>query len=273
MIAAGTKRIDLDMKELKEYLDQARSVVGEEGYGKLTAALETLAYLTDVVGDKDTTISKLRKILFGASTEKTRNVVGQATGNAGSAAAGGSESGSSRAPVGDTSGESSLEKAKGHGRNGAAAFTGADRVHIEHGSLKPGQRCPKCEKGKIYRCKEPALLVRIKGQAPLQATVYALERWRCNLCGEVFTAEAPEGVGPARWDEAAASMVGLLKYGTGVPFYRLEQLQKSLGIPLPASTQWEMVKEAAAAAEPAWEELIRQAAQGARCSTTTTPRP
>jgi transposase len=262
MIAAGTKRIDLDMKELKEYLDQARSVVGEEGYGKLTAALETLAYLTDVVGDKDTTISKLRKILFGASTEKTRNVVGQATGNAGSAAAGGSESGSSRAPVGDTSGESSLEKAKGHGRNGAAAFTGADRVHIEHGSLKPGQRCPKCEKGKIYRCKEPALLVRIKGQAPLQATVYALERWRCNLCGEVFTAEAPEGVGPARWDEAAASMVGLLKYGTGVPFYRLEQLQKSLGIPLPASTQWEMVKEAAAAAEPAWEELIRQAAQG-----------
>ena len=57
-------------------------------------------------------------------------------------------------------------------------------------------------------------------------------------------------------------MVALLKYGTGVPFYRLEQLQKSLGIPLPASTQWEMVKEAAAAVEPAWEELILQAAQG-----------
>jgi len=57
-------------------------------------------------------------------------------------------------------------------------------------------------------------------------------------------------------------MVGLLKYGTGMPFHRLQQLQKSLGIPLPASTQWEMVKEAAEAMEPAWEELIRQAAQG-----------
>jgi transposase len=57
-------------------------------------------------------------------------------------------------------------------------------------------------------------------------------------------------------------MVGLLKYGTGMPFNRLEQLQKSFGIPLPASTQWEMVKEAAEAIEPAWEELIRQAAQG-----------
>ena len=128
--------------------------------------------------------------------------------------------------------------------------------------MKPGQRCPKCGKGKIYRIKEPAVLVRITGQAPLQATVYEMERWRCNLCGEVFTAEAPEEVGPAKWDEAAASMVGLLKYGTGMPFHRLEQLQKSLGIPLPASTQWEMVKEAAEAIEPAWEELIRQAAQG-----------
>lgn len=57
-------------------------------------------------------------------------------------------------------------------------------------------------------------------------------------------------------------MVGLLKYGTGMPFNRLEQLQKSLGIPLPASTQWDMVKEAADDLEPAWEELVRQGAQG-----------
>ncbi len=128
--------------------------------------------------------------------------------------------------------------------------------------MKSGQRCPKCGKGKIYRIKEPAVVVRITEKAPLEATVYEMERWRCNLCGEVFTAKAPEEVGPAKWDEAAASMVGLLKYGTGMPFHRLEQLQKSLGIPLPASTQWQMVKETAEAIEPAWEELVREAAQG-----------
>lgn len=258
MIVAAIQRIDLHMKELQEYLDQARSVLGEDGYRKLTAALETLAYLTDLVEDKDTKMSRLRQILFGVSTEKTRNILEP-------------ESGSPPVPTdGKATGslpgagakESPEEKAKGHGRNGAAAYTGAHRVRIEHGSLKPGQRCPKCEKGKIYRCKEPALVVRIAGQAPLQATVYEMERWRCNLCGEVYTAEAPEGVGQAKWDEDAASMVALLKYGTGLPFYRLERLQKSLGIPLPASTQWQMVKEAAEAIEPAWEELIRQAAQG-----------
>lgn len=259
MIPVDINRIDLDMKELQEHLERARSVLGEDGYGKLKAALETLHYLTGLVDDKDTTIRKLRKILFGASTEKTREVLGTGTGNGCSPTAPAEEK---EILQGDAAKESREEKAKGHGRNGAATYTGAKQVQVEHGSLKPSQRCPECQKGKIYRCKEPARLVRITGQAPLQATVYALERWRCNLCGEVFTAEAPEGVGPAKWDEAAASMVGLLKYGTGLPFYRLEQLQKSLGIPLPASTQWEMVREAAEALEPAWEELIRQAAQG-----------
>jgi hypothetical protein len=57
-------------------------------------------------------------------------------------------------------------------------------------------------------------------------------------------------------------MVAVLKYGSGVPFYRLAGLQANLGIPLPVSTQWDMVARAAAALEPAYEELIRQAAQG-----------
>jgi hypothetical protein len=39
-------------------------------------------------------------------------------------------------------------------------------------------------------------------------------------------------------------------------------LQANLGIPLPASTQWDMMEQAAAPIEPAFQELIRQAAQG-----------
>src|SRR2546429_9874521 len=77
----------------------------------------------------------------------------------------------------------------------------------------------------------------------LQATVYELEKLRCNLCGDVFTAKAPEGVGPEKYDETSTSMIALLKYGSGLPFNRLERLQGNLGIPLPAATQWEIVKE------------------------------
>ena len=100
------------------------------------------------------------------------------------------------------------------------------------------------------------------GPAPTGGHVYELERLRCNLCGEVFEAEAPEGVGEKKYDETAAAMIGLLRYGSGVPWYRLEGLEASLGIPLPAATQWEVVAEVAEGLRPAWEELIRQAAQG-----------
>jgi hypothetical protein len=69
-------------------------------------------------------------------------------------------------------------------------------------------------------------------------------------------------MGTEKRDETAASMVAVLKYGSGVPFYRLEGLQANLGIPLPSSTQWDMVAKAAEPLRPAHEELIRQAAQG-----------
>ncbi len=132
---------------------------------------------------------------------------------------------------------------------------------MAHPTLHAGDPCPGCEKGKVYPQKEPRTLVRIVGQAPLAATVYELDRLRCNLCGEVFTAPEPEGIGPEKYDETTAAMIALLKYGSGMPFYRLEKLEQALGIPLPASTQWEIVEDQAELIQAARDELIRQAAQ------------
>lgn len=69
-------------------------------------------------------------------------------------------------------------------------------------------------------------------------------------------------MGLEKYDEKAAAMIAQLKYGSGTPFYRLEQLEKHLGIPLPAATQWEIVEETAQIIKPARDELLRQAAQG-----------
>jgi len=148
----------------------------------------------------------------------------------------------------------------GHGRNGAASFTGANRVAVAHAKLHSGDQCPECHQGKIYRQKEPATLVRFVGHAPLEATVFEMERLRCNACGEVFTAEEPETAGADKYDETAVAMIALLKYGTGVPFKRLERLQEHLGMPLPATTQGDLMAAAAKLLWAALEELIRQAA-------------
>ena len=100
------------------------------------------------------------------------------------------------------------------------------------------------------------------GQAPLKATVLEMERLRCNGCGQLFTATEPEGVGLEKYDATAAAMIAQLRYGSGVPFKRLERRQANLGIPLPAATQWELIEEAAEPLQAAVNELVRQAAQG-----------
>ena len=81
------------------------------------------------------------------------------------------------------------------GATAAAAFTGADKVAVAHATLHSGDLCPECRRGKVYRLKEPATLVRFVGHAPLEATVFEMERLRCNACGEVFTADEPDSGG------------------------------------------------------------------------------
>ena len=219
-------RMNVNLEELDQIIDRGtQAPLSESESQKLKNALHALAGM----------LPKPR------TTEKTKNVLEQPE---------------TPAPENDS------EPVKGHGRNGASSYTGAKKVAVPHPTLHSGDACPGCEKGKVYPQKEPRTLVRIVGQAPLAATVYELDRLRCNLCGEVFTAEEPEGVGPEKYDETTAAMIALLKYGSGMPFYRLEKLEHLLGIPLPASTQWEIVEEAAEVIKAARDELIRQAAQG-----------
>ncbi len=83
------------------------------------------------------------------------------------------------------------------------------------------------------------------------------------MCGESFVAELPKGVDEVdKYDETAVSMIAILKYGTGMPFYRLGLLQDNMGVPLPPSTQWDLVSQAADRISPAFKELVRIAAQG-----------
>jgi hypothetical protein len=225
-------RIDVNLEELDRVLDGARQApLTEPDYDKLKRALHALAAM----------------LVRPRTTEKTSAVL--------------EKSEDSEATDG-TQADTKAASRPGHGRNGAEAFVGARKVAITHEKLTHGDRCPDCGKGNVYGQKEPKTLVRIVGQAPLAGTVYSLERLRCGACGQVFTAQEPEGVGAEKYDETAGAMIAQLKYGSGVPFYRMEKLEQQLGIPLPAATQWEVVEEVAELVKPARDELIRQAAQG-----------
>jgi transposase len=226
------QRVDVNLEELDRVLDGARQVpLSDTDYDKLKGALHALAAM----------------LVRPRNTEKTSAVL---------------ERTEDLEPGAGTQPDTNAPPSPGHGRNGSEAFGGAQKVEIAHQKLKHRDRCPDCRKGNVYEQKQPKVLVRIVGQAPLAATVYSLERLRCGACGQVYTAQEPEGVGPEKYDETAAAMIAQLKYGSGVPFYRLEHLEGQLGIPLPAATQWEIVEEAAELIKPVRDELIRQAAQG-----------
>jgi len=229
---ASRQRVDVNMEELDRIIDSALHAPLSESDGqKLKTALHAMA----------------EKLVRRRTTEKTSAVL--------------QESQHSMTPE-KAAADARKPEPKGHGRNGAALFTGAQKVSVRHETLEPGDPCPECGCGKVYRQKEPKTVVRIVGQAPLQATVFEMERLRCNGCGQMFTAEAPEQAGPEKYDETAVAMIAQLRYGSGVPFQRLERLQGTLGIPLPAATQWEVIEEPAELIRPAHVELIRQAAQG-----------
>ncbi len=248
------------MKELESILQRAQTApLDEKDCAKLKAVFESYIHLTDMVEDKQMTIKRLRQMLFGASTEKTSDVIKEEEDEPESPSA---TNENSRAPPSKTDEEDSEMQRKGHGRNGADAYHGAEKIRVPHESLQPGDLCPECKEGKVYEMKKPGVLIRIVGQAPVHARVYKLQKLRCNLCQEIFTAQTPEDVGSEKYDATSASMIALLKYGSGLPFNRLEGLQGNLGIPLPASTQWDIVRDTAKMIEPVYEELIRQAAQG-----------
>jgi transposase len=222
------RRVEVNLDELDQIIDRGtRAPLSEAEGQKLKTALPAMA----------------ERLLQKRNTEKTGAVLPPDAAPAGEPKAGAS------APT-------------GHGRHGAAAFTGARRVSIAHPALHAGDSCPECGRGKVYRQKETATRIRFVGQAPLEATVFERERLRCNACGQVFTADQPEMAGPKKYDETAVAMVALLKYGTGVPCKRLERLQGQLGMPLPATSQWDLMVAAAKLIRPVLEELIRQAAQG-----------
>ena len=153
--AEGIPRVDVSIEELEALLAQARQEpLRDDGYQRLLAAIRTLSCVTDFLEKKETTLRELRDLLCPATTEKTDQVLKQA----------GLDTGENKP---DSPSKKTKRAAAGHGRNPATAYSGGKKIKVPHASLKPGDACPDGCGGKVYPQREPAVLVRIKGQPPL----------------------------------------------------------------------------------------------------------
>src|SRR5690606_1914038 len=90
----------------------------------------------------------------------------------------------------------------------------------------------------------------------LRGTCWNCQRLRCGSCGHVYTARPPpEARGPT-FDETAVVMIALCRYSLGLPHNRLAKMQKHLKLPVPASTQWDLLRDSAPAFQPVFAELV-----------------
>lgn len=235
------KEVEVDVKELDSILDQAvEKPLSQAEADKLRAAIHTMA---ERIHSERRSSEKLDKMIDEVADKDPDGKPKE-------------ESLPPKSPRSNTG-------PGRNGRNGADAYTSAVRVPVGlQADLKPGRNCPSCLKGKLSQQK-PRTLVRIKGLAPLTGTVYERECVRCNLCGEVFTANVPGEVGTEKYDESVSSMIAILKFGYGIPYDRLARMQKVLGIPMPASTQYEILEERATPLKPIHKEMFRRMAAAA----------
>jgi len=263
--------VNATQAELDELLAKARPTFTAQQYLLLERVFGTFVYVMLSLQNAKTSIKRFQRMLFGHRTEHKRNVLERA------AVAGDPDDVDADAQVSiPLAGQPGLAPSSrpprpGHGRNAAQAYSGAPIVECDHPDLESGDRCPQCDQGKVYDC-PPKTLVKVVGQAPLGATVYKVRRLRCRLCDAVFTAPLPAAVALLpKYDSSCASMIALLRYGNGMPHFRLEGLQASLCVPLPDATQWDIVSKAVPAPRAVFQELIRQAAQAPLLHSDDTP--
>ena len=240
--------VELDLEKWDAILERCRTAPLDDADHEVVSAVgESFLWVLNELEKTNASLARLRQAFSvnTKQTEKTSEVL----------------KGASSSDTDEKDGKKKKKKPKGHGRNGTDAYKGAEKIEVPHESLRHKDLCPECEDGTLYR-QEPHRLIRLRGQAPISATLLELEKLRCGLCGKVFTAAPPAEAGEKKYDETSASMIALLKYGSGLPFNRLKGLEGNFGIPLPASTQWGVVKGAAGNVVHAYEELIRTGAQG-----------
>lgn len=261
--------VNATQAQLDELLALAKTTFPTRQYELLEGVLGTFVYVMRALQNAKTSLKRFRQMLFGARTESKRNVLDHGASTSGELALAegttpAKDDHDAKPPVPAASAR------VGHGRNGAQAYCDSPVVELATPDLKSGDPCPQCTTGKVYDS-PPKIIVKVVGQPPLAATIFKLQQLRCRLCDATYAAPMPDGTASPKYDHSCASMLALLRYGSGMPFYRLEGLQASLNVPLSDATQWDIVAKAVPGPRAAFAELIGQAAQAPLLHNDDTP--
>lgn len=251
-----------DSAEIEPLIDRLkRGTLDQQDTQLIERLLRTLLSLIHLLQRKNASISRLKRMIFGPSSDTRAAATPAPPANMEASAA---ETASSATGKGEGSARSDTPQQRpGHGRRGVAAYTGAPVVRCEDAALRPGDGCPdQLCRGHLYDTHTPAVLIRLEGQPIVGGTRFEQQVLRCSACMQRFTAPLPAGVPPEKFAPSADVAMALAKYSAGLPFHRLSRMQASCGIPLSASVMFARCEAVADAVLPIFLELRRLAATG-----------
>jgi hypothetical protein len=267
-MAKGDETPRTNPAEIENLIEQIRGTNLDPGAKeKIERLLRTVLTLVELLQRKNTSIKKLREMIFGKRTERhqARKAEGQENGDESEKA----DDGQPKA-ADDQDAHAELRviesgqktKRKGHGRRAASDYSGAKIVKCRHEGLKAGDDCPASCGGRLYDLKEPTALMQFTGQPLITATRFEREALRCAKCQQRYVAPLPEGVKEERYDATCDATIALMKYGGGLPWHRQAGLQAMGEMPLGEATMWERCEATADAAMGIFLRLTRLAAGG-----------
>ena len=264
------KKITLSKEETETLINRIKQgKTNQKDQKTIIGLINFCMWLQNTLERSKITISNLRKILgFHSEKRKKKKNKDKDGSSMKGKPSNGSESKESPTNLENPEEQVNKDSIQGHGRNPASVYSGASTVVELRKDLKSGLSCPNepaC-KGKVYLLQEPGVFISVEGHALASATRYELQRFRCNLCGEVFTAELPDLSDRAnpkdRYDYAIKSILAISRYYMGLPFNRIAGFQKFVGVPIANTTQWDLVETVADKAYPVYLELEQLAANG-----------
>ena len=151
MAKSETEPLSTDPAEIENLIERMRhNQLAEQDYRLLERLLRLLLHLAHVIEQKNASLARLKRILFGPKSDPPPP---SATGS------------------GVTDKVTVVEqapKSAGHGRMSGSAYPGAERVRCTDPLRQAGDRCA-CG-GKLYDTNTPAVFLRFTGQPFVGAT-------------------------------------------------------------------------------------------------------
>lgn len=244
-----------DTSEIEEVIARLEAGQLSQADARLISRLlRLLLRLLEVVQHKNASIKRLKRMLFGPSSDKRLPPATEKPEK---------ERVSSDPEKKRTADAAPEPKRPGHGRMAASSYRGATVVVCQHSQLKPGDACPSAPcSGHLYDLNSPSILIRLSGQPLVGAARYEQQVLRCSACQQRYPAALPAGVKPQKYDPTCDVAIVLAKYGAGIPFHRLARFQEAFGVPLPESVQFERCEQVADAVLPIYLHLRSLAACG-----------